>query len=340
MQNQSIPNSSIESLPVDLLTEHAISYIENIDELLEDVKSQCNYYDLVPNLNMVHYTKDLGIEAEIRPLNQDSSVIEDGNTKFQICFSANFGQFLWSVGLYLSSYMDNIVQIPLMNLLGTNTHGYVARPQDVEYANKQFFLGRQLVQGNNFASFWIGNHIGNPGNFQFAIEKANGMYCGSIAFIYAHEFAHSCLGHTQVQNTVARSIADEIEADNLAMDYIEKTFNSSDGFTYKAEVAATLSALLLEGADTISGGGTHPDMDLRIDSLMNRLNLHECDILWGFMASAIRLWLLVYGGFTPQEDLQIPPFESYKEMYETYRDKLTLVRRRRYPQVLPRPWEI
>lgn len=33
------------------------------------------------------------------------------------------------------------------------------------------------------------------------------------------------------------------------------------------------------GEDSISGGGTHPDMDVRIENLVTKLELHEMDLL-------------------------------------------------------------
>lgn len=79
----------------------------------------------------------------------------------------------------------------------------------------------------------------------------------------------------------------------MAISFIQTEYNSAWGRTYKAGIATTLAALLLMGEDSISGGGTHPDMDVRIENLVTKLELHEMDLLWGYLGVALRLWLLV-----------------------------------------------
>ena len=68
--------------------------------------------------------------------------------------------------------------------------------------------------------------------------------------------------------------------------------------------------------DSISGDGTHPDMDVRIENLVTKLELHEMDPLWGYLGVALRLWLLVFGGLSIEEDMQQPGFGSYKDDFQ------------------------
>jgi len=172
------------------------------------------------------------------------------------------------------------------------------------------------------------------------ISHTNGVYCAAIAFIYAHEFSHNYLGHTQIQQTFPHTIDDEIAADDTAISFIQTEYDSAWGNTYKAGVATVLAAILLMSEDSISGDGTHPDMDVRIENLVTKLELHEMDPLWGYLGVALRLWLLVFGGLSIEEDMQQPGFGSYKEIYLFYMEKLKTVRQQRYPKIVKPDWDI
>ena len=100
-----------------------------------------------------------------------------------------------------------------MDAVGINKYGYKPNLIDVEYANDCFFRGRQLLHNFNRDVYWVTPNICNPQQFENIISHANDVYCAAIAFIYAHEFSHNYLGHTQIQQTLSRSINDEIAAD-------------------------------------------------------------------------------------------------------------------------------
>ena len=62
------------------------------------------------------------------------------------------------------------------------------------------------------------------------------------------------------------------------------------------------------------------------------------DVLWGLVGNAIRLWLLVYGGYSIAEDMQVRPFCYYKEFYDYYLGKLRETRQRLYPEYVKPVW--
>ena len=124
------------------------------------------------------------------------------------------------------------------------------------------------------------------------------------------------------------------------MDYLSDTFDTEDGYTNKAGVANLMCSILLLGKDSVSGGGSHPHMDVRIDMMMKRMNLHEMDILWGLVGNAIRLWLLVYGGYSIAEDMQVCPFNYYKDFYDYYLGRLRESRQMLCPEYLKPSWYI
>ena len=320
-------NSSI-FLPVQALNKLVVKSALDIDRLFEDMNIDLKTNDL-SNVIMFEEEPDrIHNTAEIREV----------NGKHQITFSLTFGQFLWSVGLYLNTYFDNIVQIPLMDAAGTNVHGYKANMQTVKFANDTFFRARQLVHNVKREAFTEIPNICDPQAFKDEIGKANAVYIGGMCFILAHEFSHNYLGHTHYEANQEVSIEDEMAADEMALDYISDEFDGDSGFTYKVGIANVLCALLLLGPDTICSDGAHPHMDVRIANIMNKLDLPHEDLLWGYVGSAMRMWMLVYGGYTIAEDAKVPPFETYGDFYDYYFKLLNEYRMRNFPEVEKPAW--
>lgn len=318
-------------LPVEQLSDDAIQCIEKVVELLDAIKDDCNINNFSRRFTFIREGKAISDVAEIK---------KDSNGLNHIYINENFCQYLWSVCIYLNAYFENVIHIPIMDAVGINKYGYKPNLIDVEYANDCFFRGRQLLHNFNRDVYWVTPNICNPQQFENIISHTNGVYCAAIAFIYAHEFSHNYLGHTQIQQTFPHTIDDEIAADDTAISFIQTEYDSAWGNTYKAGVATVLAAILLMSEDSISGDETHPDMDVRIENLVTKLELHEMDPLWGYLGVALRLWLLVFGGLSIEEDMQQPGFGSYKEIYLFYMEKLKTVRQQRYPKIVKPDWDI
>lgn len=288
-------------LPVQALNLQVIETALSIDNLHKSM-----YIDV--------YTNDLSngiLFEEERDRIRNVAEIKEVNGKHQITFSLTFCQFMWSVGLYLSTYFDNIVQIPKMNLTGTNVNGYKTNMESVRFAEDTFARARQLmfrVVPNAYTQI---PNICDPQAFKNEIGKANAIYIGGMCFIMAHEFSHNFLGHTHYPENQEVTIEDEMNADESALSFIATEFSGEFGLTYKVGIANVLCALLLMGQDTISSDGVHPHMDVRIANIMNKLELSHEDMLWGYVGCAIRMWLLVYGDYTIVDDMKAGPFDTY-----------------------------
>ena len=295
-------------LPVQALNLQVIETALSIDNLHKSM-----YIDV--------YTNDLSngiLFEEERDRIRNVAEIKEVNGKHQITFSLTFCQFMWSVGLYLSTYFDNIVQIPKMNLTGTNVNGYKTNMESVRFAEDTFARARQLmfrVVPNAYTQI---PNICDPQAFKNEIGKANAIYIGGMCFIMAHEFSHNFLGHTHYPENQEVTIEDEMNADESALSFIATEFSGEFGLTYKVGIANVLCALLLMGQDTISSDGVHPHMDVRIANIMNKLELSHEDMLWGYVGCAIRMWLLVYGDYTIVDDMKAGPFDTYGDFYEFY----------------------
>lgn len=317
-------------LPVQALRDVSMEHVLSIDSIFEAANIECDTNRLSKTILFFEERNGIKAPAEITPANGEC----------QIAVSLSFCQFVWAVGLYMSAYFDNIVQIPNMDRAGTNVHGYKANKVYVEYANEQFRLARLLIWGYNHDVFFELPNICDPLEFKEPIEKANGILLGGVAFMFCHELSHNILGHTQKESTDEESVTEEAVADNYALDLLSDTFDGDFGFTHKVGAATVLCSLLMMGEDCISGGSRHPHTDYRIRMMMKRFDLHEMDCLWGYVGSAIRLWLLVYGGLTIEEDMKTGGFDYYKNFYEHYLGLLTKVREQRYPKLVKPDWYV
>lgn len=317
-------------LPVQALNQQVIETALSIDNLHKSM-----YIDV--------YTNDLSngiLFEEERDRIRNVAEIKEVNGKHQITFSLTFCQFMWSVGLYLSTYFDNIVQIPIMNLTGTNVNGYKTNMESVRFAEDTFDRARQLmfrVVPNAYTQI---PNICDPQAFKNEIGKANAIYIGGMCFIMAHEFSHNFLGHTHYPENQEVTIEDEMNADESALSFIATEFSGEFGLTYKVGITNVLCALLLMGQDTISSDGVHPHMDVRIANIMNKLELSHEDMLWGYVGCAIRMWLLVYGDYTIVDDMKAGPFDTYGDFYEFYLKLLKEYRERKFPEEQKPGWYI
>lgn len=146
----------------------------------------------------------------------------------------------------------------------------------LRYAEETYFLARRLKDSLPNEKIIDGFPKLNPPEcFPNEIGLANGIYCAGIAFLYAHEYAHHYLGHTEIPNTYKHSIEDETAADNFALDAVSDLFDTNYGITYITGICTVLAALLLTGRDSVTGEGTHPDMDVRIRNAVSYLDLPE-----------------------------------------------------------------
>lgn len=317
-------------LPVQALNGQVVEQAFSIKRLYEDVENDSICNDL--SKNIIFYEEDKLVNiAEIKAVGGE----------YQISFYLPYAQFLWSVSLFLITYFDNCVQIPAMDERGCNSHENKVKRYALDFANDSFRRARTLLYKVNRRAFVEIPNVYDPQIFSNEIGKANAAYIGAMVFMFAHEFSHNFLGHTHVLNTYQRSIEDEMAADDSALDYLSDGFEDEEcGDTYKIGIVLSLCSLLLLGEDTITGNGSHPHMDVRIERIMSKLDLPETDIIWGLAGSAIRLWLLVYGDLGIADDMEMPPVPYYKDFYKRYVSLLTEFRQRKYPDMMRPVWDI
>lgn len=323
------------NFPIVNLNPLVIDWIERIQELKDAIGDEIKYNGLHPNIHFVPDWDFLQKNGEI--------VLEKDDNKSHIYFSQPFCQYLWSVALYLPAFFNTYINFPIYLKLGMRTIEDSPNLGAMRFAENTFFMARRLKDTNfNPQIIKAFPSVDNSTEFSAEIKNANNIYCGALAFMFSHEFAHQYLGHPRVENTYSKSINDEIAADNEAVNYLKAEFDEEHGKVYQFGIVTLLSALLLTEKSSISGGGTHPDMDVRIRNIISHFELPELDPLWGYLGTAIKLWLLLHGGLTIEEDQRImhAGFGSYREFLDCYLLALENTRKRLYPKECPRAWEI
>lgn len=316
-------------LPVQVLRDASIDYVLGIESIYEMAELETKTNDLSKNIIFLEENDGILNPGEIQKV--------DG--VYEIRISLTFCQFMWAVGLFMSTVFDNKVQIPFMDAVGTNIHGYKPNQSAVDFAEDSFFRARELLYpGWNREMFFQIPNICDPQVFKEEISRANALMIGGVAFLFTHELAHNILGHTHIMAIPDQVVKDEIAADNFAMGYLSDTFDTDNGYTNKVGIANLLCSLLLMSSNSVSGGSSHPHMDIRIDMMMKRMELPETDILWGYVGCAMRLWLLVYGGYSIEEDMELKGFNFYHDFYDFYLKKLHEARQKLFPEFIKPEW--
>lgn len=322
------------NFPIIELNPQVVNWIERIPELKEAIGDEIKYNGLNPN---IHFISDWDF------LQKNGEIVIETDDKSHIYFSQPFCQYLWSIALYLSVFFNTYINFPIYFKLGKFSLSDKPNMNAMKFAEHIFFLARRL-KDTNFNPRVVNAFpsTNNLTEFKDEVECANKIYCGALTFMFSHEFAHQYLGHTRIKNTYSRSIKDEIEADNVAISFLKPEFDGKYGNIYQFGIVTLLAALLLSDKKSISGGGTHPDMDIRINNIIKHFELSELDPLWGYLATAIKLWLLNHGGLSIEDDQKIMQtgVGSYREFLDNYLSELESTRKKMFPKECPRAWDI
>lgn len=326
--------SKMITLPVEALNDNVIQFIEGVHDVLETVKDEVITNDFSRTIT---FEKHNGVDRELAEIRKSE---DDG--KFHVIIHTNYAQYLWGVCQYLLIQFDNLVQIPMMDRAGVNYLHLKANIDACHVSMNVFKRSRNIMYKLNQQEQWEEPNIVEPGNMAEDFGKANGMYCGAMAFVYTHELAHNYLGHPTYEPTREQSKQEELDTDDTAIDFLLNHVPEFSDFTYKAGIVAVMSAILMLDKDGVDGGEYHPNMDVRFDNAIKKLNLSTEDNLWGMACYAINSYLQAYQFLSNEEVIknQEMVFNTYKDMYEYYIALLTNSRKAFFPKEEKRLWEI
>ena len=285
------------NLPVRVLPYNFIDWFVNITpDFEQDAKSEIDYNGLKAGL---------AYHIDNSPISNIACI----NTNKQIELYENYNQYLWSISYALTVLFDESIHKPIS--AGTYTGKFDLNNPFVSNAIALFDNGFGLLTKYSDSVFF---NLPNPekynDNDKFYVENTNGIFTAAMTFILLHEFGHQFYGHLDYNPTSEESKKEEYTADDFAIEKIAYNFNTDRATTLKIGIVTTLCSFIFLDK-SLSGGDYHPDIDERLTTAMEKLELTELDNIWGIASLAFRLWANHY-----KVELELPPIvDTYKELY-------------------------
>jgi hypothetical protein len=220
-----------------------------------------------------------------------------------------FSAYLWCICYSMIVLFDEVIQKP--HLRGNYSGEINLENKQIASALGIFEYGMTLR--TRYRDWDKG--IPNPEEYgcehAYYIEKTNGMYLAALYFIFCHEVGHNVFNHvTYSPATAAQSLADELAADNYAIDQILLPENSQYSKTFKYGAVAAMCSLLFLSRN-LYRGGRYPDAHERVNNIIERLDLDNRDNIWGMASLAFRMWGKHYN-----IDFQTPQnVETYMDLF-------------------------
>jgi len=209
---------------------------------------------------------------------------------------------------------DEGIAIPDQIIRGTPTH----KKQNLELlglAEELFDYAKSLVTAY---SKWDINYFPNPEFYDanteegFYIKASTDLYVEAMNFILFHEIAHAELKHIEQRNSNNLEgdgvKALEIEADSRAIVLLLK--NHRNLKISHLAITVGLASMLFMSRD-LSGGNSHPDIDVRIENAVNIIKPAEDSPVWAFLILFLRLWDQQFS----HNFVNSTNYNSFKELY-------------------------
>ena len=222
--------------------------------------------------------------------------------------------YLWMITFSMVVMYDEGIAIPDQIIRGTPTH----KKQNLELlglAEELFDYAKSLVTAY---SKWDINYFPNPEFYDanteegFYIKASTDLYVEAMNFILFHEIAHAELKHIEQRNSNNLEgdgvKALEIEADSRAIVLLLK--NHRNLKISHLAITVGLASMLFMSRD-LSGGNSHPDIDVRIENAVNIIKPAEDSPVWAFLILFLRLWDQQFS----HNFVNSTNYNSFKELY-------------------------
>jgi len=264
---------------------------------------------------------------------QLKSPFADCNSK-QINIQEVFLTFMWGLSYSLFVILEKAVQ---ERITKPEWKGEIIF--DIELLSKANQLLDWSLTLNVFYSDWDSG-LPNPEkpnteDEKFYVEKINGIFENSTAYILFHEYAHLALNHCDFVKSIRnKKISEltgdeiqeykeiEIEADNFAFDtLISGTENETEKFHKGvAIILAHCSMLFMVKTPKSVKQRVHPDTDKRLEDAITKLNLQDPlseDYIWTLGCLACMKFFNIHNillNLTPKDPK--PLFKDYMNEFE------------------------
>jgi Peptidase U49. len=237
----------------------------------------------------------------------------------KINLQETFLSYVWCISYSISVLHDEVVVKQSKNDYYKNNNE-VINDELVSKAKEVWVYAMSLIK--NYSEWSL--ELPNPERYlpedAVIIERTNGLYLSAMKFILAHEFAHIELEHATIADDNvdpnALSIRLEREADRRAFELNLAGITEENRVTVIMGILTGLCSILFFKSTTREEA--YPDVDERIDSIIEIVNPEPQDPMWSFATLAYRLWDEYYTTGL----IWIAGLESPRELYYSVKEQV------------------
>lgn len=208
----------------------------------------------------------------------------------QISLHETFLSYLWCISYSIYILYLEKIDFPTINQ-AVGYEKYPVNDDEIAKAKALFDYGKSLVM---YFSSWDKDNLPNPEIYlaekRDYIEQSNMIYTEAAKFILAHELTH-LERHIELLNDDtpdSQYQAFEEEADKLAIEHVIK------GISHMGPIAATngivIGLLSMFFFSSTTTGKRHPNIEDRLTSALELMNLNENNPTWGMACVGLELW--------------------------------------------------
>ncbi|MFV0304590.1 MAG: hypothetical protein ACK5IC_03785 [Moheibacter sp.] len=249
--------------------------------------------------------------AELPLIENQTPFIESSG---HINIHETFLAYIWSVTFSMFVMHEEGIAIPdylKRDMIPPKKHN----PTLLNLAKELFDYAKSLIR---VYSEWDKEYFPNPEYFDektdegYYILRTNDLYVEVLNFILYHEIAHAEYEH--INNIQSNSLSNdeiknlELEADNRAIELM--FFNCRNRNATEIAIVIGLASMLFSRSD-LYGGSRHPNVDVRIENYLKKLNLTDNSSVWTFLVIFLKMWEQQFSlNFKQKKE-----YDTYKELY-------------------------
>ena len=236
------------------------------------------------------------------------------NKKGTISIHETFLSYIWIICYYFFVLYEEILVIPDTIRKG----GKPRKKQNKELcerAKELFDYGISLIKTY---SDWDKKYFPNPEYYDkddeegWHIERTNDLFVEVMNFILYHEMAHAELEHIKKrkENNLIDDVKEmELEADRQAADKILLSKKSQE-MTELSIVIGVASLIFFK--NNLSGGKLHPDIDIRLNNVINVFKPNDEHPLWAILYLFLKNWSNQFNLGLDEKG----SYDNYKQLYD------------------------
>lgn len=252
-----------------------------------------------------YHIAELPLIEKQTPFIESSGHINIHETFLAYIWSVTFSMFvMYEEGIAIPDYLNRDIEPPKKH-----------NPELLELAKELFDYSKSLIR---VYSEWDKDYFPNPEYFDentdegYYILKTNDLYVEVLNFVLYHEMSHAEFEH--INNIQSNSLSNdeikklELEADTRAIELM--LFNCRN--TNATQIAITIGlASMLFSRNDLYGGKNHPNIDVRIENFLQKVNLQDDSPVWAFLVLFLKLWEQQFSHNFKQKK----EYDTYKELY-------------------------